>query len=216
MVTPRRQCVALASSRVTGTVRCAVMARSRELLCSSHRTQLRKGREVLHWASRLPIEIQVSRPQLSTGGSGPKPPPLTRPSGAELGPGLVCEFAVPIQIRSGNVLLRMAREVRAEVVRSERRAVVFAALGCGATTELRIAGSVAFGGGRLEVVMTRVFVPPARVLDDDNLTLGLKAVRDEIAALIGIDDGRGDLVRYRVAQEPGQRAGVIITVREVG
>jgi len=51
------------------------------------------------------------------------------------------------------------------------------------------------------VLLTRV--APSNGLDDDNLVSGLKAVRDEVAAWIGVDDKLSSLVRYRYAQKRG-------------
>ncbi len=48
------------------------------------------------------------------------------------------------------------------------------------------------------VRLTRV--APSRGLDDDNLAGALKAVRDQIAHWIGVDDARSDIVRYEYAQ----------------
>lgn len=51
------------------------------------------------------------------------------------------------------------------------------------------------------VLLTRV--APSNGLDDDNLTGALKAVRDAVAAWLGVDDRHRDQVRYRYAQERG-------------
>ena len=44
----------------------------------------------------------------------------------------------------------------------------------------------------------------ARALDTDNLAGALKAVRDAVAAWLGVDDGPGGLV-WEVDQEPHRR-----------
>jgi hypothetical protein len=54
-----------------------------------------------------------------------------------------------------------------------------------------------------EVLLTRL--SPRGQLDDDNLSGSLKAVRDEVARWLGVDDGR-DTVRYRYAQARGEWA----------
>lgn len=46
-------------------------------------------------------------------------------------------------------------------------------------------------------------VAPSNGLDDDNLAGSLKAVRDQVAAWLGVDDRRRDIVRYEYAQERG-------------
>jgi hypothetical protein len=51
------------------------------------------------------------------------------------------------------------------------------------------------------VRLTRV--APSNGLDDDNLAGALKAVRDQIAAWLGVDDKRSDVVRYVYAQRRG-------------
>lgn len=44
---------------------------------------------------------------------------------------------------------------------------------------------------------------PSNGLDDDNLSGALKAVRDQVAEWLGVDDKRRDLVRYVYAQRRG-------------
>lgn len=51
------------------------------------------------------------------------------------------------------------------------------------------------------VLLTRV--APSNGVDDDNLVGALKAVRDAVAAWLGVDDRHRDQVRYRYAQERG-------------
>jgi len=53
----------------------------------------------------------------------------------------------------------------------------------------------------LNVLLTRV--APSNGLDDDNLCGALKAVRDEFAAWVGVDDRHTHLVRYTYAQRRG-------------
>lgn len=49
------------------------------------------------------------------------------------------------------------------------------------------------------VLLTRMS-PGTRPLDDDNLAGSLKAVRDEVAKWLGVDDGNRSAVRFRYAQ----------------
>lgn len=58
------------------------------------------------------------------------------------------------------------------------------------------------------VTITRLSV---RKLDSDNLVGSAKAVRDEIAALYGVDDG-SDFYEWRVEQEKAKAFGVRIEV----
>lgn len=51
------------------------------------------------------------------------------------------------------------------------------------------------------VLLTRV--TPRGTADDDNLSGALKAVRDQIAQWIGVDDRDSSKVRYRYAQKRG-------------
>lgn len=51
------------------------------------------------------------------------------------------------------------------------------------------------------VLLTRV--APSAGVDDDNLAGALKAVRDQVAEWLGVDDKRRDLVRYVYAQRRG-------------
>lgn len=52
-----------------------------------------------------------------------------------------------------------------------------------------------------------------RRLDDDNLRSALKGVRDEVAAILGVDDA--DMrVTWKYRQTTGLKSGVTITIRE--
>jgi len=52
-------------------------------------------------------------------------------------------------------------------------------------------------------VVTITRIAPGNGLDDDNLSGSAKAVRDAVAAWIGVDDRHRHLVRYEYAQERG-------------
>lgn len=58
------------------------------------------------------------------------------------------------------------------------------------------------------VWLTRI--GPSNGLDDDNLAGALKAVRDQVAEWLGVDDKRSDVVRYRYAQRRAREWGVEI------
>jgi hypothetical protein len=51
-----------------------------------------------------------------------------------------------------------------------------------------------------------------RALDDDNLRGALKAVRDEVAMLLGLSDDRDPRVRWDYGQEKGKPAAVVVTI----
>lgn len=58
------------------------------------------------------------------------------------------------------------------------------------------------------VLLTRV--APSNGLDDDNLLGALKAVRDQVAQWIGVDDRHSDRVSYRYAQRRGPWAVEVV------
>jgi hypothetical protein len=62
------------------------------------------------------------------------------------------------------------------------------------------------------VLLTRV--GPTNGLDDDNLASALKAVRDEVAKWLGVDDRDRLKVRYRYAQRRGPVWGVEVEFGE--
>ena len=64
----------------------------------------------------------------------------------------------------------------------------------------------------LPCIVTQTRLAPSNGLDDDNLAGSLKAVRDQVAEWLGVDDKRREIVRYEYEQ---RRApwGVEITYR---
>lgn len=64
----------------------------------------------------------------------------------------------------------------------------------------------------LPCIVTLTRLAPSNGLDDDNLAGSLKAVRDQVAEWLGVDDRRREIVRYEYEQ---RRApwGVEITYR---
>lgn len=89
---------------------------------------------------------------------------------------------------------------KARRVKQQRNLVTLALRGTVAAQMLLVAP--------LEVTITRI---GPRRLDDDNATGSAKAVRDAIAAVLGVDDG-DDRVRWRVEQARGP-FGVLIAIR---
>lgn len=63
------------------------------------------------------------------------------------------------------------------------------------------------GHPRLLITMTRI----GRKCDSDNLAGAFKAVRDEVAALIGIDDG-DERIEWQYRQRPGNPGGIEIAL----
>lgn len=64
-------------------------------------------------------------------------------------------------------------------------------------------------GESLSVTLTRI---APRQLDDDNLRGALKGVRDEVAAMLGVDD-RDPVVRWQYAQRKGKPKEWAVEVR---
>jgi hypothetical protein len=108
----------------------------------------------------------------------------------------VIAWTVPVRVKGPNA--REHWKARARRVKSERSAVWGSCL-----VEV---GALGVSGLRaiprpLVVTLTRV---GARMMDDDNVQGSLKAVRDEVANLLGEDDGPAAPVRWRYGQELGE------------
>jgi hypothetical protein len=116
--------------------------------------------------------------------------------GAPAGPVVV---EVPTRVESPNRLHDEHPGSRARRVRAERAAVREA-----------VAGSKLPPGPWL---VRLVRLAPRR-LDDDNATASMKAVRDEVAAWLGVDD-RDSRVRFVVEQERAKGYAVRIVVGHV-
>lgn len=107
-------------------------------------------------------------------------------------------FSVPIKaVNTLNARQRWA--VRAKRVKAERQ-----------RTLLAFRASKPELAPLVEVVLTRV---GPRALDSDNLQGACKGVRDQVAHMLGVDDG-GPLVRWTYAQERGEYA-VRVEIRAV-
>lgn len=114
-------------------------------------------------------------------------------------------FVVPIATHS-KLNQRIHWAVRAKENKAERRATWAAARGC-----WRELVPLAAWTGLHVVTLTRI---SPRLLDDDNLRGSLKAVRDEVAALLRVDD-RDPSVRWDYAQQKGKPARVLVSVEAV-
>lgn len=67
----------------------------------------------------------------------------------------------------------------------------------------------------LPLVVTLVKVGPGtKKMDSDNLPSSAKHVRDAVAEIVGVDDGRDDVVEYRYAQRRGPSHCVEITIEK--
>lgn len=106
-------------------------------------------------------------------------------------------FSVPIRTESmSNARLHWA--VKAKKVKAQRDATAYRT-----PPGLKTLGPL--------LVVTLIRVAPRR-LDDDNLRGALKAVRDQVASAMGVDD-RSSLVRWEYGQESGEDE-VRVTVEE--
>ena len=121
------------------------------------------------------------------GGTGTEPPPAR----------LWLKITLPIKtVSEANRRDRWGAIKR----KKEQRKVVGLALGKPLARSSALAAQLDQGG--LDVVLTRI-TPSARGLDDDNAASAFKAIRDEVAVWLGIDD-RDPRVRWTVRQEKGR------------
>lgn len=105
-----------------------------------------------------------------------------------------------LRLRSLNELLRQHPKARRRQSRKEKKDV-----------GIMLLARVGLTRPKPPLVITITRVSPGRC-DDDNLVGGGKAVRDSVAAYLGIDDG-SPLVTYRYAQRVGPWAVEIEIVR---
>lgn len=110
------------------------------------------------------------------------------------------EVHIPIKTKS-NSNIRTHFMVKAKQVKAERAAVA---------RKLRIDDVREAFKPLLVVTLTRV---SPRRLDDDNIRGALKAIRDQVATALGIDD-RTPLVAWHYCQERGEPA-VLIRIERI-
>lgn len=106
---------------------------------------------------------------------------------------------------------RLHWATKAKQVKAQRKAVAMA-WRCVPREQRQALAEWRHEGFRLAVTLSRV---ATRKLDDDNLASAFKAVRDQVAAELGIDDG-GDAVAWRYTQTTPPRKhqpGVMIMIR---
>lgn len=84
---------------------------------------------------------------------------------------------------------------RARRVKAQRASVRYAMFAQGFQSWLRD------NAGPIEITIIRM---GPRRLDDDNATISAKAIRDEIASCIGVDDGDCERATYVVKQQSGK------------
>ena len=114
------------------------------------------------------------------------------------------DVVVPIATKSTNSKLRVHWRVNRRTSKAEREATALC-LRQGAAPF-----AWAMAEGQLTVTLTRL---SERYLDDDNVRGALKAVRDEVAAWLGVDD-RDPRVTWAYAQQQVKRGhfGVRVVV----
>ena len=106
-------------------------------------------------------------------------------------------FTIPIRTQS-DANLREHWAAKAKRVQIQREAVAWCWLALPLAGRWNVKNQLAAG---LVITLTRI---ASRDLDDDNLVRSMKAVRDEIAKQLGIDD-RSMLVKWQYAQERGNQ-----------
>lgn len=115
-------------------------------------------------------------------------------------------FQVKIEAESLNAKLRGDFRARAGKTKRERQKVTLAWL----TQPLMFRHSVVASVRTFGVIVKLTRVGP-RKLDDDNLAGSLKAVRDAIAAALGVDD-RDPKVQWAYSQYPAGRGNYWVEV----
>jgi hypothetical protein len=113
------------------------------------------------------------------------------------------EFTVPVRATS-SLNARLHWRARARLVKGERMAVALAVLASPSLRLWRLTPP-------LVVTLTRI---GPRKLDSDNVQGALKAIRDEVAAQLGLDDG-DERIEWRYGQERGPYA-VRVTIQQAG
>ena len=121
---------------------------------------------------------------------------------------MTLEFTIPGLRVVSAANLREHWRARAARVRKERHNFALGVLAAGVGDQLR---EMAKLNRRLEVTFTR---RSPRRLDDDNLASGLKAARDALAALLGVDDG-SDRLCWHYDQQKGP-AGLLVRLEGIG
>jgi hypothetical protein len=117
-------------------------------------------------------------------------------------------ITMPLHTLSENLYRGMNKFVKAEKTKTQRQTVKLL------LRQLRAVPRVVNGQpNRYEVKFVRI---SAGELDDDNLRGALKAIRDEVAEWIGLDD-RDPLIVWKYDQEKAERgtAGVRVEVRDL-
>ena len=113
-------------------------------------------------------------------------------------------FVVPLHLRGPNT--RRNRQALAADALQAREAVVGSAL--------VQQGPDCWSKVKPPCVVTFTRLSP-RALDDDNLRGACKPIRDEVARMLGVDDGPSSLVRWNYAQRKDARSGIEVLITPV-
>lgn len=100
---------------------------------------------------------------------------------------------------------RIHWSVRARITKRERGHVAWA------VCEYKLKGG-RIPAGPYAVRLARVYSGRERLWDDDNWVAGAKAVRDQIAAELNVNDGNRAAIKFTYDQEQGPRSGVRIEI----
>lgn len=112
---------------------------------------------------------------------------------------MTIEFTVPVRIESANVMRDRHWSIRKRKTDEQKSAVFWsyrkATSGRGRHYAMRL-----LADQHVTVTLTRI---GPRKLDSDNLTSGFKSVRDQVADILGVDDG-DERVEWICRQERGR------------
>lgn len=116
---------------------------------------------------------------------------------------------VPLLVVGRGLNDRTHWATRAKHTKHERGAVIWAFL-----CFRREGGEMP--AGPYEVLLTRVYSGREREYDDDNWIGAAKALRDQVASELHVNDGDRGAVRFTYSQEKGPRTEVRIEIRSRG
>lgn len=113
---------------------------------------------------------------------------------------------VDVPIRTESELNRREHHLAVHRRKKHQRSIVGAELWAHALLHPKLSGPY---------LVTLVRRSPRRLLDSDNLFASMKAVRDEVARFLGVDDsdlGDNSQIQFRYGQETSKRYSVLIRI----
>lgn len=114
---------------------------------------------------------------------------------------MTLDITIPMRLGRGGNDRPGNRHQRARLVASERQSVAW------------MLCTLEKPSTPCKVLITRT--APGIGLDDDNLRGACKAVRDEFAKWVGVNDRRSDVVKYDYAQARGKRGEWAVRIQVV-